>query len=66
MLVAATILAFRCGIGRSDTCETAYAKYLECYPDKKFSSEKQKFFCSAFVALIRPNCTACDVTSMMD
>lgn len=40
MLVAATILAFRCGIGRSDTCETAYAKYLECYPDKKFSSEK--------------------------
>lgn len=66
MLAAVAALSFRCGIHRRDSCEAAYQKYLKCYPEKSFSQEGQDMFCSTFAVLIRPNCTSCDVTPVMD
>lgn len=66
MLVAVAAFAFKCGIHKRDSCETAYKKYLKCYPEKSFSQEGKETFCSALAVLVRPNCTSCDVTPMMD
>ena len=66
MLVTVATLAFKCRIRKHDSCETAYEKYLKCYPEKDFSSERRDIFCSRFAVLVGPDCKSCDITPMMD
>ncbi|CAL6093314.1 Cathepsin_L [Hexamita inflata] len=56
-----------CNITKTDSCEIAYLKYVDCF-NKTVSSDNKQIFCSSFITLLSliETCDSCGITPLMD
>ncbi|CAL6010754.1 Hypothetical_protein [Hexamita inflata] len=56
-----------CNMAKTDSCETAYLKFVTCF-NKPVSDDRKQIFCRSFTTLLSlvETCDTCDITLMMD